>query len=223
MIMATPPAHIWAHPDRAPYIGTFGEAVALLHLPQPPAGLRCHDREIAQGERFAAMTFGLDRVEYDVVADTAAWPVAASRTIADCMYLAGGAEYHLLRPWVCGNWAVEIFPLGAPPVSPQPPVDSGPLYTAPAVGDVGWPGGGWAFGWAGGYGLPAIPAAFAAPPAEWPTGQPMRIDDFPSGGGGSGAGGRVAAPEPPGMLATALGMFAVLAGLRRLSRSPVYG
>ena len=218
MIAPAPPAIHWAHPDRAPYMGTFDQAVAAFAIPPPPRPMQCHYRDIWNGERFAAMMFGRDRVAYNVVADTDSWRAGDTRVAEDCWYLAGGSEYHLIRPLVCGNWALEVLPIAGwwPGSWPASGWQSAAWYGG--GGEEGIGSGdtlGWgAYGLPGGYGVPVsyeVPAAEISAPGEAAGGfagiPGIGSSEYPSGAGGSGAGGRVAVPEPPGIPALALGLI----------------
>jgi hypothetical protein len=226
MIATAPPAIMWSHPDRAPYMGTFDQAVAAFAIPPPPRPMQCHYRGIWAGERFAAMMFGRDRVAYNVVADTDSWPAGDTRVGEDCWFLAGGWEYHLVRPLVCGNWALEVLPIAGWWPRAIPPGEWGSSSAALyGSGEEGWSAGG--YGWGayrlpGGYGVPVsyeVPGPEVSAPSEAAAGfagiPGIGSSEYPSGAGGSGAGGRVAVPEPPGLLALALGVLAVLRLRRR--------
>lgn len=227
MIATAPPAIHWDHPGRAPYTGTFDQAVAAFAIPPPPRPMACSYRRIWNGERFAAMMFGRDRVEYNVEADTDAWTSSETRVAEDCWYLSAGWEYHLVRPLVCGNWALEVLPIagwwpGAPIFPPSGIWLGAGWYRDVPQGTSGYAGYGWgAYGLPGGYGVPVsyeVPAPAISSPSEAVTGfagiPGLGSSEYPSGAGGSGAGGRVAVPEPPGLWALALGLLATL-GLRR--------
>jgi hypothetical protein len=227
VIVTAPPAIMWQHPNRAPYMGTFDQAVAAFAIPPPPRPMQCHYRDIWAGERFTAMMFGRDRVELNVVADTDDWPAADTRVAEDCWFLAAGSEYHLVRPLVCGNWALEVLPIaGWWPGGHASGQYSG--NTAQLWGEEGWSAGGYgwgAYGLAGGYGVPVsyeVPGPEIGAPSEAAAGfagiPVIGSSEYPSGGGGSGAGGRVAVPEPPGLLMLALGVLAVLR-LRRINNA----
>jgi len=216
VIATAPPAIIWDHPGSAPYMGTFDQAVAAFSIPVPPRPMQCHYRDIWAGERFAAMMFGRDRVAYNVVADTDSWPAGDTRVAEDCWFIASGSEYHLVKPLICGNWALEVLPIagwwpgGAP---------AGGWYGGAEYGEAGeseWSavGYGWSgYGLPGGYGVPVsyeVPAAEISAPGEAAGGfagiPGIGSSEYPSGAGGSGAGGR-AVPEPPGILSLVLGVL----------------
>lgn len=136
-----PPAIFWQHPDTDPFRGSRDEAIALLGIPTPPELMQCKLRQIGDGERFAAMTFGAHSVEYDVVAEPSRWPLRMPTSALDCRYIAGGWEYHVLRPTVCGNYSFERFPI----------MPSG-LPGGGGWADTSWPSWGAAGGYGGGAG-----------------------------------------------------------------------
>lgn len=64
--------------------------------------------EIPDNFRFTRMLFGRGVIAPNTVALTSQWPVSASRRIRRYEVRVGSTVYVLVRPEVCGNWALRI-------------------------------------------------------------------------------------------------------------------
>lgn len=156
-----PPTY-WDAPGADPWRGTFDRAAELLAGAGgiPPAVYadiidhgRCVMRDVREGERIDAMTFGRDQVETNVVARPSHWRSNVVRLTLDCTDSYGR---HALLPVACGNYSYEgprWRPAGGPleggyggwaPLPPLPPYPyQEGLQTPPAWGLSGQP---WAAG-----------------------------------------------------------------------------
>lgn len=100
----------WIYPARDKYKGSVDQALKLLNYPEDVAKLlkfevksgSFENIKIRKGDRFAAMTFGKNKVRKNVVA---AWK-NKSRVLSAKKYTIkfDGVEYSLTYPLVCGNW-----------------------------------------------------------------------------------------------------------------------
>ena len=64
--------------------------------------------EIPNDFRFTRMLFGRGVIAPNTIALTSQWPVSVSRQIRRYEVRTGGTVYVLVRPEVCGNWALRI-------------------------------------------------------------------------------------------------------------------
>lgn len=64
--------------------------------------------EIPNDFRFTRMLFGRGVIAPNTIALTSQWPASASRQIRRYEVRTGGTVYVLVRPEVCGNWALRI-------------------------------------------------------------------------------------------------------------------
>lgn len=102
---------LWKYPAGDKFKGSLDEALKLLNYPEDVAKLlkfEVNDGSfelinITVGDRFAAMTFGKNKVRKNVVA---AWK-NKSRLLAVKKYTVrfNAIEYSLVYPLVCGNWS----------------------------------------------------------------------------------------------------------------------
>ncbi|MDO8517880.1 MAG: hypothetical protein Q7S26_01130 [bacterium] len=111
----------WTHPGVRPYTGSDEQAFASLASgglipPHVLAPLQDAVRNnagyqdtIPDGYRFTRMLFGSGSRVNNVVAHTAQWPAEATRAIVRYEYRLHEKVYVLLRPSVCGNWALRIL------------------------------------------------------------------------------------------------------------------
>lgn len=180
-----PAAYEWVTPDTDPFRGTLAQAIELFRragLATPWALNRlalqdqCRMRELRDGERIPAMTFGWNQLEQNVVAETHQWPAIASRTVLECTDGLGDA---LIYPLVCGNWSFEY-------VKPVP-IYSRPEYPGWVLppywdqsGTPNWwyvpiPGGGVIYGSPGSVTyIPGRPEE-VTPPTVTPTDEPSSV------------------------------------------------
>ena len=112
----------WTYPGVRPYTGSDEQAFTLLASgglipPHVLAELRERVRNnagdledtISDGDRFTLMVFGKGTRMPNVVARAIQWPSGATRAIIRYEYRFKERVYVLLRPSVCGNWALRVL------------------------------------------------------------------------------------------------------------------
>lgn len=116
----------WLHPGVRPYTGPDDEralnmlasggvvipAEAHTQLSaQVRAGAGYPEQTIPNGYFFTRMLFGDSKRVSNVIARTDQWPQGATQAIVRYSYRLADKVYVLLRPSVCGNWALRVISL----------------------------------------------------------------------------------------------------------------
>lgn len=120
----------WNTPNTHPYTGTPQEACRGLRLTEAQCGTflqrlaegSCERGEVGDGQIFARMLYTSSATHYArerVRANTRRWEAGVSR---DALYCDLGGGWYVVRPEVCGNYALWVDPNFRAAVQPPPTV-----------------------------------------------------------------------------------------------------